>query len=412
LTRAGDDRLVRAAHARFVETGVQHATVRPDVVESWSRSLAAHVDTDGLAAAGGDCGATEHPLLQVMPLIREVLTDPVDSAGCLWAASDERGVLLAVGGNRLALRQGERINAVRGARWDETSAGTNALGLALYLGSSAFVRAGEHFCHAVQTRSCVAAPIRDPRTGELLGALDITGGPTTVSPPTMGMVRAAAKLVETELSRLVAVGRLPSAPRGVLTLRGLGRVECEASLDGRRLRIGKRHSEILVALAAAEHGLTAEQLAIQLYEQDVPPSTVRAELTRLRVLGGDLVGSRPYRLRPAVEADWQGTQRLLDTGRVREAIDAYPGPLLPGSDAPVVARVRRRLHDSLRAAVLACGDGALLRRWTSSPWGADDLPVWQAQAALAPAGTADGAFARGEVLRLDRMLAAPVPMQR
>ncbi|WP_326835139.1 hypothetical protein VSH64_09470 [Amycolatopsis rhabdoformis] len=34
LTRAGDDRLVRAAHARFVESGAQHTTVRPDMVES------------------------------------------------------------------------------------------------------------------------------------------------------------------------------------------------------------------------------------------------------------------------------------------------------------------------------------------------------------------------------------------
>src|ERR1700754_5161028 len=93
LTRPGDDRLVRAAHARFVETGVPVAAVRPEVALSWSRSGAARVDADGLAGPGG-VEDGQHPLRDTLPLVREVLTDAVDSAGCLWALSDARGLLL------------------------------------------------------------------------------------------------------------------------------------------------------------------------------------------------------------------------------------------------------------------------------------------------------------------------------
>jgi hypothetical protein len=58
--------------------------------------------------------------------------------------------------------------------------------------------------------------------------------------------------------------------------------------------------------------------------------------------------------------------------------------LLPASDAPGVVRLRRRLDDRLRAAVLAAGDRRLLQTWLNGPLGADDLEMWEAYAVLAP----------------------------
>jgi hypothetical protein len=108
-------------------------------------------------------------------------------------------------------------------------------------------------------------------------------------------------------------------------------------------------------------------------------------LSRLRrLLGAPLLDSRPYRLRVPVEADFLTVTRLLDAGALREGLAAYRGPLLPGSDAPGVVRLRSLLDQRARAAVLAAPDPGLLEAWTRSPSGADDLAVWEALAASLP----------------------------
>ena len=116
--------------------------------------------------------------------------------------------------------------------------------------------------------------------------------------------------------------------------------------------------------------------------------TLRAELARLRrVLGPELLGSRPYRLSVPVESDVAAVERRLETGAVTAAARAYTGPLLPGSQAPAVARLRHRLADGLRTALIARRDPDLLADWAHAPWGEDDLEVWRALAAVRPTPT-------------------------
>ena len=124
----------------------------------------------------------------------------------------------------------------------------------------------------------------------------------------MAMVRAAARMAESELAReLLVSGRAPqpevAAARGLSVLiESLGRNDSLLTVDdgrGRRrtLRLSPRHSEILLLLASAPRGLSGDELAVLLYEEDGSASTLRAELNRLRsLLGEDLLASRPYRL--------------------------------------------------------------------------------------------------------------------
>ncbi|GAB3945363.1 hypothetical protein GCM10027614_37010 [Micromonospora vulcania] len=115
--------------------------------------------------------------------------------------------------------------------------------------------------------------------------------------------------------------------------------------------------------------------------------TLRAELSRLRrVLGPELLDSRPYRLRGAIRADFTTVAERLDQGDPAGALDAYTGPLLPGSDAPGVTRLRRLIDGQLRAAVLVAADPALLAAWTATAAGTDDLVAWQALARALPVG--------------------------
>jgi hypothetical protein len=179
-----------------------------------------------------------------------------------------------------------------------------------------------------------------------------------------------------------------SPPAAAGTVIALGRNEATLTFGGRRRHLGRRHSELLVLLLAHPEGRTGEELGFDLYGDDVNPVTVRAELSRLRrALGPELLDSRPYRLRAGLEADFRTVTRLLARGRVADALQAYAGPLLPASDAPGVARLRRLVDGQLRAAVLAGRDRSLVETWLTAPWGADDLQMWEAYARLLPAGS-------------------------
>ena len=69
-----------------------------------------------------------------------------------------------------------------------------------------------------------------------------------------------------------------------------------------------------------------------------------------------------------------------------EAFQRYRGPVLPTSEAPGVERLRRRVEQQVRAGLLGAADPGLLLRWARTPWGRDDLEIWELLAKAAPAG--------------------------
>ncbi|GAB1645188.1 GAF domain-containing protein [Krasilnikovia sp. MM14-A1259] len=400
---------VGRAYERFVagEPGVGPTPVRPVVAESWRRSADARFDPEGTAPIELTDGELEayraaHPLTCVLPIFRDLLGGLADDGDHLVAVCDAHGRLLWVEGTPAVLDGAARMNFVPGARWDEAHAGTNAPGTALAVDHPLQIFATEHFCRPVQDWTCAAAPIHDPATGRLLGAIDVTGGDRLANPHSLALVRATALAAEAYLST-----HRP-APHAGVAVAALGRDEALLTVAGRRIRLGRRHSELLVLLLAHPHGRTGDQLALDLYPDDTNPVTVRAELSRLRrILGPELLDSRPYRLRSEVDADFRAVPRLLEQGLVAEALAAYAGPLLPASDAPGVVRLRRLVEDPLRVAVLARGDRGLLQTWVRSPWGADDLPMWQAYAAALPAGAPARPLALSRVAHLSAEFGLP-----
>ncbi len=146
----------------------------------------------------------------------------------------------------------------------------------------------------------------------------------------------------------------PVRRRSALVLRFLGDVA--GTLDGRALTLSLRHAELLTALALAPRGLTAEQLALRLYGERGNPTTVRAELHRLRAQLGGVLLTRPYRLSADVRGDFLAVREALRSGNVGLAVSAYRGELLPRSDAPVVREERDDLDGAVRRAVIDHGD--------------------------------------------------------
>jgi len=396
--------------------------VRAVVAESWVRSSAAGVDPDRHLAPVVLDGSTltdyrsAHPLSVVFPLLYDVLGRAAVDCDCVMAVGDADGKLLWVSGSREVMRKAERIHFVEGSVWDEGNAGTNAPGMALHLDAPSQVHSTEHYNRLIAKWSCSAAPIHDPQTGAILGLVDITGGPDVATPQTLAMVRAAARMAESELARLAASGegrrqlwvppasdaRLPDTVR----LQGLGLPDLIVTMGRRTLRLTPRHSEILAVLVDHPAGLTAEQLEIEVYAADVHSSTMRAEMARLRgLLGEAVLQSRPYRLVVDASCDWKDVQAQVAAGRVREALQSYRGPLLPQSESPGVVARRESVQDQLRAAVLASGRPDLMVAWTRSRWGADDAQMWQRQLTALPASSPLRPVAQAEADRLDRELA-------
>ncbi|MEV7686821.1 GAF domain-containing protein [Streptomyces bungoensis] len=380
-------RALRRAHETFTRAGTVPRPVRSVVAESWRRSARAGVGPDGTASVeltDGDLGAyrAEHPLARVMPLFRELMGTFAADGEHLLAVCDAHGRLLWVEGHPATRRLADRMNFVPGARWSETAVGTNAPGTAVAVGRPVQVFAAEHFIRRVQPWTCAAAPVHDPHTGRVLGAVDITGGDGLAHPHSLGFVRAVARAAESQLALLAP----PRRAEDTAVLNALGRDEAELRLDGHRIRLSRRHSEILVLLARHPEGLTGDELLCALYEDEsVTPVTLRAELARLRrLVGPGLLASRPYRLTAAVESDATVVERRLRAGALTSALAVYTGPLLPGSQAPAVVRLRARLADGLRTALIAHRDPDLLADWAHAPWGEDDVEVWRALAAVRP----------------------------
>jgi hypothetical protein len=411
---------LQSVHERFVAGEVDasylSSSLRPVVAQSWQRSLAVGVDPDLAAANAADAvSAIErlretHPLAPALPVIRRLLVDDAVDSGVVVAVSAADGTLLWVEGDPEARRNAEAMNFVPGADWSERGAGTNAPGTSLALDREVQILGSEHFSRIVQPWSCTAAPVHDPATGALLGAIDLTGGTEVASPQTLALVRATACAVENHLAllRVTGVPAEPAARKPHLVVLGGDRPRW-VTTDGyghlQATHLTGRHADILVLLSRHPEGLSADHLAVLLDEKDLDVVTVRAEMSRLRkVIGAENLGSRPYRLPAPITSDIGEVFEALDAGDVQSALMRYAGPLLTQSVSPAIARLRTQLSTTLRAAVLAestHGRVDLLRRWLDLPEGRDDRDGWQALRDSAGLTAVARAQARGHLAGLD-----------
>lgn len=391
-------RRINEAHDRFVATGDPGARVRPLVAKSWRRCIRDGLDPEtslapvDLADEELERWRASHPLAAAMPVIRRLLVDDAGDAGLLVAVSDAAGRLMWVEGQARLRALAERIHFVEGAVWSEARAGTNAPGTALRLDQPVQIFAAEHLSRPVTPWSCSAAPIHDPHTGAILGALDLTGGDDVAAPHMLSLVRATVAAVEGELrlQRLISSETAghsgqPSPRRSAYRLQVLGRAMGIMQQPGGVVRLSLRHSELLALLVARPEGMIGEELTAALHELDTRSVTIRAEISRLRQLVAPLgLASRPYRLTEPLSSDATEVGELLDGGDVAGAVALYRGPMLPSSQAPGVVRLRSQLQQRMRDALLRAADPDLLLRFADTDHGRLDWQIWRAAWELLP----------------------------
>jgi GAF domain-containing protein len=193
-----------------------------------------------------------------------------------------------------------------------------------------------------------------------------------------GEVAIAESVGPSEEAFLVRVDTGPtrSAARPLAHLRLLGRQRALLDVDGRITEVRPRLGEILALLCAHPEGLSADALCADLHGDRGRTASVRVEVSRLRKLLGPWIDTDRYRLTCDVETDVRRVEGLLRTGAAREAAEEYPGPLLPGSEAPAIVDAREQLDAWVRQAVMTSGDPDALWAWVNSPSGRDDLGAW------------------------------------
>ncbi|WP_412960247.1 GAF domain-containing protein [Microbacterium sp. 179-I 3D2 NHS] len=403
--------------------------VRPLVRESWERSRLGRVGPEGappleLRRDELDDYRRTHPLASAMDLIRALLLpDAEEDSGVVVAVGDRAGRLLWIEGDHRVRSLTDDMGFVAGANWSEEAVGTSAPGTALALGHSVQIRGAEHYNRLVHPWSCTAAPVRDPETQQLLGVIDITGGPEVVTTQARLLVDATARAVESELlvTRLRERSATPR-PRSVAkkarplrtnraTLHVLGRdrarLETESANDESMIELGARHAAILLMLAVHRQGLSAERLCELVYGPGVSPDTLRPEMVRLRKVlertAPDLVPeSRPYRLPVDLDTDAHDVLSLLDRGAHRVALTAYRGPVLPESTSPGVEEFRESVRAALRETMLSEASLDVLLAYAEIPEGQGDAEALRLALEMLPARSPKRAALVARIEKLDR----------
>jgi len=125
-----------------------------------------------------------------------------------------------------------------------------------------------------------------------------------------------------------------------------------------------------------------------------------AELSRLRRILGKHLPRGGNGLHGPLDADFLAVGELLREGRVKDALERYAGPLLPGSVVPAIVEARERLDLELRRACLGEGSPGLLAGWLETPPGRNDI---EASRALVRALSDDDPGAPAAISRLRRI---------
>ena len=352
---------------------------RTVISESWARAAHAGVDPDfgadddPLTFAAVEQRRTDSGLAGSVDAIVAGLDALITDSDNLVIVADANGHVLWRAGEHRALRRADRLKFTEGASWTERQVGTNAIGTALAARRPVQVFSAEHFVRSHHAWTCTAAPIRDPRTGELLGVVDVSGPAPSIHPATLALVNSVALLTEAQLREqhrsqldllrsvgapivsrvgqpamvvdqhgwVAAVNELPAvqrismsrplvAGRSVIGTLGLCDVEplpggwlvrtageaprarnisllVHTAPDGSAavrvdsgaatwtFRPSPRHLQIIGLLADRPEGLTAAELAAELFGSPDRTVTARAEMSRLRRHLRELLASSPYR---------------------------------------------------------------------------------------------------------------------
>ncbi|MBW2608867.1 MAG: sigma-54-dependent Fis family transcriptional regulator [Deltaproteobacteria bacterium] len=181
--------------------------LRPTILNSWQRCLDLEVNPHRNTPPQLSVREIENRLqtrkeyLDVIQPIVAGMERIADLSRFIIAFADREGFLLMIYGNRQLKQEMDKLNSRVGNNMSERYAGTNAIGIALTTGQPSQVFHAEHFCQGLHNYSCIAIPIRDPFSQEIIGVLDFVSRVEDHQPHIFGMAAQMGRCIELEIYR-------------------------------------------------------------------------------------------------------------------------------------------------------------------------------------------------------------------
>jgi sigma-54 dependent transcriptional regulator, acetoin dehydrogenase operon transcriptional activator AcoR len=208
LATSPDRARIKVAWERFIETGsVDSSVIRREIRESWKRCRDLELDpfTDYIGAEISrkekeNSFARNSDLLTVARPFLKNLFELIRSLEFVIFLTDRNGFILEAIGEGLIWEYCQHKNAVVGSSFAEKYSGTTAPGIAMVTDKPYQMVAEEHYLSAIHLATCAAAPIHDDK-GNVIACLDFTASYEAAQrhPHTMGMIAAAAQVIEDQL---------------------------------------------------------------------------------------------------------------------------------------------------------------------------------------------------------------------
>jgi DNA-binding CsgD family transcriptional regulator len=167
--------------------------MREEIVVSWFRSVRSGVRPDQFEVPyDADIDGQGRLAWAAGPVIKEVSEELTGTGAAVVLTDAQSHILVRQAPDRSLRTWLDRIQLAPGFRYGEDHAGTNAIGTALALQQPFVVEGGEHFTDVLSSMTCAAMPITDPRTGDLLGAVDLSSRVEDASPLMLPFARRVA----------------------------------------------------------------------------------------------------------------------------------------------------------------------------------------------------------------------------
>ncbi len=193
-------RIAASRELYLTEGSTAPGGVRSPILASWHRSRGHGVRAD-----------TARPTFYPGPLVDSAVTrsaDPVlqrlaqqlSGQSVSVVLTDAAGLVLRrLTGDSELERHLDQVELAPGFSYAERSIGTNGIGTALEAGTPTHVFGHEHYGEHLEGLACAAAPIRQPVTGRLVGAVDLTCWRRDAGALLLTLARATAHQIQQTL---------------------------------------------------------------------------------------------------------------------------------------------------------------------------------------------------------------------
>jgi len=199
-TRNSDSEILRVALDALLRDGEPSTPVRDEIWTSWCRSATSGLSPEQFAAPYADDGDRDGLLARTARPVFDSLVDDLAATRVGLLLTDRRGNILDRWVPEQSLgTQFDRVDLAPGFVYAEPAVGTNGIGTAIAERKPTLVRGSEHFADALTPLACAAAPVVDPRTGHLIGVVDLTCRARDANALMLPLARRAALVIEQRL---------------------------------------------------------------------------------------------------------------------------------------------------------------------------------------------------------------------